>query len=65
MLLFLNTYYVYMFPLRQHVQNNSKGINESLIQEISETLENMEDFTLKLLMDIVDDMAEVAVQHNH
>lgn len=65
MLLFLHTYYVYMFSLRQHVQNNSKGINESLIQGIAETLEKMEDFTLKLLMDIVDDMAEVAVQHNH
>lgn len=45
--------------LKQHVQNNSKGINESLIQEIAETLEKMEDFTLKLLMDIVDDMAEI------
>ncbi|XP_030299177.1 exocyst complex component 3-like protein 4 [Sparus aurata] len=45
--------------LKQHVQTNSKGINESLIQEIAETLEKMEDFTLKLLMDIVDDMAEI------
>lgn len=64
-MLFLNAYYVYMFPLRQHVQTNSKGINESLVQKIAATLENMEDFTLKLLMEIIEHMAEVAVQHNH
>ncbi|KAM8737869.1 exocyst complex component 3-like protein 4 [Acanthopagrus schlegelii] len=49
--------------LKQHVQTNSKGINESLIQKIAATLENMEDFTLKLLMEIVDHMAEIHLKN--
>ncbi|XP_073339796.1 exocyst complex component 3-like protein 4 [Pagrus major] len=44
--------------LKQHVHTNSRGIKQSLLQEIETTLENMEDFTLKLLMEIVADMAE-------
>lgn len=52
-----------LFHLRKHVQTKSEGIEDSLIQEIVAALENMEDFTLKLLMEIVADMAEVAVKY--
>ena len=52
-----------IFPLREYVQNKSDGIEDSLIQEIVAALENMEDFTLKLLMEIVADMTEVAVNY--
>ncbi|XP_076605527.1 uncharacterized protein LOC143332133 [Chaetodon auriga] len=44
--------------LKQHVQSRSEGIKTSLVQETVATLENMEAFTLKLLMDIVADLAQ-------
>ncbi|XP_036981203.1 uncharacterized protein LOC119034356 isoform X2 [Acanthopagrus latus] len=45
--------------IKKHVQTKSEGIEDSLIQEIVAALENMEDFTLKLLMEIVADMTEL------
>ena len=52
-----------IFPLREYVQTKSEGIEDSLVKEIVATLENMEDVTLKLLMEIVADMAEVAEEY--
>ncbi|KAM8736119.1 uncharacterized protein AB9X84_021647 [Acanthopagrus schlegelii] len=49
--------------IKEYVQNKSDGIEDSLIQEIVATLENMEDFTLKLLMEIVADMTEMHLQN--
>lgn len=49
------------FPLREDVQTKFEGVEDSLIQEIVETLENMGNITTKLLMEIYADMAEVAV----
>lgn len=49
-----------MFPLRQHVQTKGKSIDRSLLQKTVATLENMESFTMKLLKEIVADIAEVA-----
>ncbi|XP_036981211.1 uncharacterized protein LOC119034361 [Acanthopagrus latus] len=49
--------------IKEYVQNKSDGIEDSLIQEIEATLENMEDFTLKLLMEIVADMTEMHLQN--
>lgn len=48
-----------VFPLRQYVQTEAKDINRSLLEETLTMLEDMEAFTLKLLMKIVADMAEV------
>ncbi|XP_070834697.1 exocyst complex component 3 [Chaetodon trifascialis] len=44
--------------LKQHVQTRSEGIKTSLLQETVATLENIETFTLKLLMEIVADLAQ-------
>lgn len=52
-----------IFPLREYVQTKSEGIEDSLVKEIETTLENMEDVTLKLLMEIVAEMAEVAEEY--
>lgn len=52
-----------LFPLRRYVQTTGK--KNHLLMEMVEMLENMEASTLNLLMDIVTDIAEVAVQFNH
>lgn len=49
----------FIFPLRQYIRTETNGVTRSLLQEIVATLENMEDFTLKLLKKIVADIAEV------
>lgn len=51
-----------MLPLRQHVQTSGEGVRRSLLQETVDTLEHMEAFTLKLVLEMVADLAEVAVQ---
>lgn len=51
-----------LFPLRLHVQTTAKDVKGCHIEEIMETLENMEDLTLTLLKQIVTNMAKVAVQ---
>ena len=48
-----------VFLLRQYIQKEAKHTNKSLLEEILTMLEDMEAFTLKLLMKIVADMAEV------
>lgn len=52
-----------IFTHRQHVQ--TKGAGTSPFEETVETLDNMEAFTLKLLMDIVTNITEVVLQINH
>ncbi|XP_074517823.1 uncharacterized protein LOC141784040 [Sebastes fasciatus] len=44
--------------LKQHVQTKTNDITTSLLDETVKTLENLEAFTLKLLMEIVADIAE-------
>ncbi|XP_041669225.1 exocyst complex component 3-like protein 4 [Cheilinus undulatus] len=44
--------------LKMHVQEKSTAIQRSLLQETVEMLGNMEDFTLKLIMEIIADLAE-------
>ncbi|XP_074517126.1 tumor necrosis factor alpha-induced protein 2-like [Sebastes fasciatus] len=44
--------------LKQHVQTKTNDITTSLLNETVKTLENLEAFTLKLLMEIVADIAE-------
>lgn len=48
-----------IFTLRQHVQ--AKGTETSPSEETVKTLDSTEAFTLKLLMDIVTNTAEVAL----
>ncbi|XP_045918817.1 exocyst complex component 3 isoform X2 [Micropterus dolomieu] len=45
--------------LKRFVQTKRKHIKRSLCNEIVATLENMEDFTLKLLLDVVSEIAEI------
>ncbi|XP_030299331.1 uncharacterized protein LOC115597500 isoform X2 [Sparus aurata] len=49
--------------IKEYVQTKSEGIEDSLVKEIETTLENMEDVTLKLLMEIVAEMAERHLQN--
>ncbi|XP_030247651.1 uncharacterized protein LOC115566042 [Sparus aurata] len=49
--------------IKEYVQTKCEGIEDSLIKEIVTTLENMEDVTLKLLMEIVADIAERHLQN--
>ncbi|XP_028251523.1 uncharacterized protein LOC114427578 [Parambassis ranga] len=44
--------------LKQHVHSHGGDIKASLLKEIVAVLEDIEDFTLKFLMDIVTDIAE-------
>ncbi|XP_008276498.1 uncharacterized protein LOC103354757 [Stegastes partitus] len=44
--------------LRQYVEAEGRGVESSLLDQIVATLKDMEDFTLKLLMEIIVDIAE-------
>ncbi|XP_041810157.1 exocyst complex component 3 [Chelmon rostratus] len=44
--------------LKQHVQTSGEGVRRSLLQETVDTLEHMEAFTLKLVLEMVADLAE-------
>lgn len=46
---------------RRHVGTKEKNIKTSLLEDIVETLENMEAVTLELLLEIVTDFTQVSV----